>query len=100
MTQDELSGFIREAHARLGVAGSGGPSFGPSSSFPHGSRKRKNLENGDVILVDGGCRVEGYSSDVTRSLVFGQATDQQKKSGKLSGEPSRLPQDLPSRSAL
>ncbi|MCX8160848.1 MAG: Xaa-Pro peptidase family protein [Candidatus Saccharicenans sp.] len=79
MTQDELGGLIREAHARYGLAGSGGPSFGPASSFPHGSRKRKNLEKGDVILVDGGCRVEGYSSDVTRTLVFGRASDLQKK---------------------
>ncbi|MDI6698196.1 MAG: Xaa-Pro peptidase family protein [Candidatus Saccharicenans sp.] len=79
MTQDELAALIRDAHARYGVAGSGGPSFGPASSFPHGSRKRKNLETGDVILVDGGCRVEGYSSDVTRTLVFGRATDRQKK---------------------
>ncbi|MGQ9801083.1 MAG: M24 family metallopeptidase [Candidatus Saccharicenans sp.] len=79
MTQDELAGFIREAHARLGVNGSGGPSFGPASSFPHGSKNRKNLEEGDVILVDGGCRVEGYSSDVTRSLVFGRASDRHKR---------------------
>jgi len=79
MTQDELSSLIREAHTRYGVAGSGSPSFGPASSFPHGSRKRKNLERGDVILVDGGCRVEGYSSDVTRTLIFGRASDQQKK---------------------
>lgn len=79
MTQEELAGYIREAHARLGVAGSGSPSFGPASSYPHGSRKRKNLESGDIILVDGGCRVEGYNSDVTRTLVFGRATDLQKK---------------------
>lgn len=79
MSQDELAGFIREAHARYGVTGSGGPSFGPASSFPHGSRKRKKLEQGDVILVDGGCRVEGYGSDVTRTLVFGRASSLQEK---------------------
>jgi len=79
MTAEELAGYIREAHAALGVAGSGGPSFGPASSFPHGSRQRKNLAVGDIILVDGGCRVEGYSSDVTRTLVFGQPTDKHKK---------------------
>ncbi|RFT15982.1 MAG: Aminopeptidase YpdF (MP-, MA-, MS-, AP-, NP- specific) [Candidatus Saccharicenans subterraneus] len=79
MTQDELAGFIREAHAGYGVSGSGGPSFGPASSFPHGSRKRKNLEKGDAILVDGGCRVEGYSSDVTRTLIFGRASALQEK---------------------
>jgi len=79
MTQEELATFIRDAHARYGVSGSGGPSFGPASSFPHGSRKKKNLEEGDVILVDGGCRVEGYSSDVTRTLVFGRASDRHKR---------------------
>jgi len=79
MTAEELANFIREEHARLGVSGSGGPSFGPASSFPHGSRQRKNLSPGDVVLVDGGCKVEGYSSDVTRTIVFGRPTEEQKK---------------------
>ncbi|MGB9836699.1 MAG: M24 family metallopeptidase [Candidatus Saccharicenans sp.] len=79
MSPQELANFISEEHARFGVNGSGGPSFGRASSFPHGSRQRKNLALGDVILVDGGCRVEGYSSDVTRTIVFGRPTDEQKK---------------------
>lgn len=79
MSPQELANFISEEHARFGVNGSGGPSFGRASSFPHGSRQRKNLAFGDVILVDGGCRVEGYSSDVTRTIVFGRPTDEQKK---------------------
>lgn len=79
MTPEELAGFIRDEHSRLGVSGSGGPSFGPASSFPHGSRQRKSLAPGDVILVDGGCKVEGYSSDVTRTIVFGKADEEQER---------------------
>lgn len=79
MTPEELSNVIREEHSRLGVSGSGSPSFGQNSAFPHGSRQKRNLHSGDVILVDGGCRVEGYNSDVTRTIIFGQAGEKQKK---------------------
>jgi Xaa-Pro dipeptidase len=79
MSPEELSRMIREEHLKYEVSGSGGPSFGPNSAFPHGSRQKRNLNSGDVVLVDGGCRVEGYSSDVTRSIVFGKPSDKQKK---------------------
>jgi len=79
MTPGELSGIIREAHTKMGVSGSGGPSFGLNSAFPHGSIHRRNLGSGDIVLVDGGCSVEGFRSDVTRTTVFGTPSDKQRK---------------------
>jgi Xaa-Pro dipeptidase len=78
MSPRDLSGAISAAHQQMGVRGSGGPQFGLSSAFPHGSRAQRTLHEGDVIMVDGGCSVEGYQSDVTRSIVFGKPSDKQK----------------------
>lgn len=79
MTTRALSGSISSAHRQLGARGSGGPQFGPNSAFPHGSSVSRDLHMGDIIMVDGGCSIEGFQSDVTRTLVFGQPTDKQKK---------------------
>jgi len=78
MSPQDLSGAISAAHRRMGVSGSGGPQFGPSSAFPHGSRVPRTLRDGDVVMVDGGCSVEGYRSDVTRTVVFGKPSDKQR----------------------
>ncbi len=79
MESAELRELIRDAHTKLGASGSGYPQFGFTSSFPHGTRQRHSLHQGDVILIDGGCSIEGYQSDVTRSIVFGEPSDKQKK---------------------
>jgi Xaa-Pro dipeptidase len=75
MTQPELMRAVSAAHTRLGAAGGGFVTFGPNSAFPHGSRVERRLAKGDVVLIDGGCRVEGYESDITRTVVFGSASD-------------------------
>jgi Xaa-Pro dipeptidase len=48
--------------------------FGKYTAFPHGSVQPQRLKDGDVVLVDAGCTVEGYVSDVTRTTVFGTPT--------------------------
>ena len=75
MSQRDLAGLISGAHAKLGAPGGGGPQFGPATAFPHGSRFPQALREGDPIVVDGGCGVQGYRSDVTRTIVFGKPTD-------------------------
>jgi len=45
--------------------------FGPRSSLPHGAPAGKTLERGDIVLIDCGCTLEGYCSDLTRTHVFG-----------------------------
>jgi len=79
MNPQDLSAAIATAHQKMGVAGGGGPQFGPNSAFPHGSMAVRNLQNGDTVLLDGGCSVEGYRSDVTRTVFFGQPNEKQRK---------------------
>ncbi|TFH39470.1 MAG: aminopeptidase P family protein [Bacteroidia bacterium] len=78
MSAADLAAFISLAHTGMGVQGGGGPQFGFTSAFPHGTKQRRDLHDGDIILVDGGCSIEGFRSDVTRTIVFGKATDRQK----------------------
>jgi len=78
MTQDELRANIATAHRLLGgPGGSAGVSFGTYTAFPHGSIEPQKLKEGDVIQVDGGCAVDGYQSDITRTVVFGRASARQ-----------------------
>ncbi len=68
----EISSIINKAHAQMGAR----PDFalilfGVSSALPHGSVKPQSLKKGDIVLMDCGCKVEGYCSDITRTIVFG-----------------------------
>ncbi len=78
MTQIELGRNIRAAFDALG--GPGGSAligFGKYSAFPHGSVTPQAIREGDIVLVDGGCSIEGYQSDITRTTVFGKPTQRQ-----------------------
>jgi len=79
---NEVTNFINEAHKRYGIA-SGSyfciVLFGEDSSFPHGVRAPKNLELNDVVLIDTGCVLHGYISDITRTYVFGEIDDEQRR---------------------
>ncbi len=78
MTQDDLRANIAAAHRALGApGGSASVSFGLFTAFPHGSIEPQKLKQGDVIQVDGGCAIDGYQSDITRTTVFGTATERQ-----------------------
>jgi Xaa-Pro dipeptidase len=79
-TVAQVSGWVAAAHRRLGARGGALVLFGPDAAFPHGTTKPKTLQKGDVVLVDGGARVHGYESDVTRTAVFGAPpTDRQRR---------------------
>jgi Xaa-Pro dipeptidase len=79
MTKGELASLFSEAHTQMGVSGGGGPSFGFTSAFPHGTSQNRDLNDGDIVMVDAGCSVEGFKSDVTRTIVFGKQSDRQRK---------------------
>ena len=80
MTQSQASGLSAEAHKRLGVRGGSLVLFGADAAFPHGTTKPQPLKAGDIVLIDGGCKLEGYSSDITRTGVFGAPpTDRQRR---------------------
>jgi Xaa-Pro dipeptidase len=71
MTQSEVSRLSAEAHRRLGMGGGSLVLFGPDAAFPHGTTKPQPLKAGEVVLMDGGGRLHGYASDITRTGVFG-----------------------------
>jgi Xaa-Pro dipeptidase len=79
MTQDEFAGNCTAAFRALGVQGGIFCSFGKYTAFPHGSSTPQKLKDGDVVLMDGGCSVEGYQSDITRTFVFGKPTPRQRE---------------------
>jgi len=78
MTQDEFAGNCAAAFRALGVTGGIFVSFGKYTAFPHGSSTPQKLKEGDVVLMDGGCSVDGYQSDITRTFVFGKPTQRQR----------------------
>jgi len=79
MTQFEVGRLIEAAHERLGFPGDALVEVGEYSAFPHGSMQPQVIRQGVPILVDGGCNVEGYQSDITRMLVMGTPPDKVKK---------------------
>ena len=78
MTQGDLRNNILAAYRAIGAQGGGvAVSFGEYSAFPHGSVTPQRLKEGDVVQIDDGCNVDGYQSDITRTVVFGKATQRQ-----------------------
>ncbi len=78
MTQFEFGAQVRAAFSALGSSGSALIGFGQYTAFPHGSIQPQKLKEGDVVLMDGGCAVEGYQADITRTFVFGKPTQRQR----------------------
>lgn len=76
----EVEEFIHQAHRKVGAPGSYFciVLFGPASAFPHGVREPQVLKDGDMVLVDTGCKLHGYISDITRSYVFGTPSERQR----------------------
>jgi Xaa-Pro dipeptidase len=79
MTQSEFSTAIAAAHQALGARGGAGVQFGENSAFPHGSLIPRQLKEGEIVMMDGGCRIEGYSSDITRTIVFGKPSERHRR---------------------
>ncbi len=80
LTQVELSRNMSMAQTRLGGQETSAlVGLGAASAFPHGSVQLQHLREGDVVLVDAGCSVEGYKSDITRTTVFGRPSDRQRQ---------------------
>lgn len=78
MRQEQFAGNCATAFRNLGVQGGVFCSFGKYTAFPHGSSTPQILHEGDMVLMDGGCSVEGYQSDITRTFVLGTPTQRQR----------------------
>jgi Xaa-Pro dipeptidase len=80
MTQSQVSALSAQAHRKLGMSGGALVLFGPDAAYPHGTTRPRPLRRGDVVLIDGGGRLHGYASDITRTGVFGAPpTDRQRR---------------------
>ena len=77
----EVEAFIEQAHQKVGAPGNYFciVLFGVATSFPHGVKDPQILKEGDVVLIDTGCKVHDYISDITRTYVFGQPTSRQRQ---------------------
>lgn len=78
----EVEEFLHQAHRKLGAPG--GSSFcivlfGEATAYPHGVPHPQTLQEGDMVLIDTGCTLHGYQSDITRSYVYGEATDRHRE---------------------
>ncbi len=76
MTPADIAGLIDSATTALGGRPSGAlVLLGEASAYPHGSRNPQRVREGEVVLLDCGCSVGGYASDISRSFVFGKVPD-------------------------
>jgi Xaa-Pro dipeptidase len=80
MSPGEIGALMDAATVALG----GSPEFAlvlinEASAYPHGSKQPQTLREGSVILMDVGCTVHGYQSDISRTWVMGQPTPKQRK---------------------
>jgi len=79
MTQHDVSGLIDLAYARIGFPGEASVMVGEYTASPHGSSTPQVIREGTAIMLDDGCTVEGYQSDITRTFVLGKASDKVKQ---------------------
>jgi len=80
MSGPDISALMHSAQARLGADDpSGGTQVGKGSALPHGSREPEYVAEGMVVLMDFGCSVGGYRSDISRTFVFGEADARQRR---------------------
>jgi len=75
MTQNDVSELIALAYRRVGFPGDASVQTGPYTALPHGSIEPQIIREGTIVMVDDGCTVEGYQSDITRTFVLGKATE-------------------------
>jgi Xaa-Pro aminopeptidase len=75
MTQEQVSDLVVAGYAKMHLRGDALVLFDSSAALPHGSKQPRTLKEGDVVLIDDGCTVEGYCSDVTRTGIFGKPNE-------------------------
>ena len=73
MTERDVADRLSREMSNRGSPGGGLVQFGPSSALPHGGPSAGKLERETVVLIDAGSRIEGYTSDITRTIWFGDA---------------------------
>jgi Xaa-Pro dipeptidase len=75
MSQEDIAHLVEGGFAKMDLHGGALVLLGASAALPHGTLQPQKLKEGDVVLIDGGCGVDSYASDVTRTSVFGKPTE-------------------------
>jgi Xaa-Pro dipeptidase len=70
MSQEDIGKLVEGGFSKMGLHGGALVLLGASAALPHGTIKLQKLKEGDVVLIDGGCGVDGYASDVTRTGIL------------------------------
>ncbi len=79
MTQQQVSSWVDAAYARLGLQGGASVNVGKYTAQPHGSREPQYIREGTPVMLDDGCSVDGYQSDITRTFTLGKPSDKMKR---------------------
>ena len=79
MTTRDVHALIAAAYGKIGFEGEASLNVDEFTALPHGSRQPQTLREGSILMLDDGCLVEGYTSDITRTFVLGKPTDKMKR---------------------
>jgi Xaa-Pro dipeptidase len=79
MTTVDVSSLVNAAYRRVGFRGEASLNVDEFTAQPHGSPQPQTLREGSILMLDDGCDVEGYTSDITRTFVLGKATEKMKR---------------------
>lgn len=74
MTNLDVERLVEAAYQRVGFPGEASLNIDEFTAVPHGSRQPQTLREGSILMLDDGCTVEGYNSDITRTFVLGKPT--------------------------
>lgn len=80
MSQGDVKSLMQSAQTQLGGKGVWNMAlFNQASAYPHGTKQKQTLTEGSLVLMDCGCNVQGYQSDISRTFVFGEANKRQRE---------------------
>jgi Xaa-Pro dipeptidase len=74
MSEKTIGDLVTSGFAKMNLHGETLVLLGAAAALPHGSKQPQKVKEGDVVLIDGGCTVDGYQSDITRTGVFGKSS--------------------------
>lgn len=79
MTTSDVRSLVLMAYAKTGLQGEASLNIDEFTAVPHGSRRPQTIHKGSILMLDDGCSVEGYTSDITRTFCIGKPTDKQRR---------------------
>lgn len=79
MTTRDVHNLIQMAYAKTGLRGEASLNIDEFTASPHGSRSLQTIREGSILMLDDGCVVQGYTSDITRTFCYGKPSDKQRR---------------------